>query len=220
MLYLSDLENAGEGGSLDTINMTSIFDFDKYDFKSEMMEMSDVLSPYLSLLSPLDKTLYDMYFIHNAKVEVLALYFEVSTTAIYKRIRTINNKLKSIVYLNMDKETLYNFLKTYFIQDTNTAKYIVQFIFQRTSKVGEDEDLNFKTIQYIMDRLSQAHNAGVNSLSEFVIKPIKRNNKRHYAYLKIKRLLEVINFIIDKKAYRYSIFRGSLVGTFDYRDYI
>ena len=216
MLYLSDLENSAEGGSIDSINMVSVFDLDKYDFKSEMMEMSEVMTPYLSLLSPLDKTLFDMYFLHNAKVEILAEYFEVSTTAIYKRIRAINNKLKSIVYLNMDKETLYNFLKTYFINDTNTAKYIVQFVFQRTSKAGDDESLDFSTIKHIIDILTQAKEAGVDNLSGYTIKPLKRNNKRHYAFLKIKRLLEVITFIIDKKAYRFSIFRGSLTGAFDY----
>lgn len=216
MLYLSDLENASEG-ALDTINMTSVFDLEKYDFKSEMMEMAEVLSPYLSLLSPLDKTLYDMYFIHNAKVESLSLYFEVSTTAIYKRIRTINNKLKSIVYLNMDKEALYTFLKTYFINDTSIAKYIVHFIFQRTSKVEGETELNFKTIQHVIDRLTCAKASGVYGMQEYLVKPIKRNNKKHYAYLKVKRLLEVMTFIIDKKAYRYSIFRGSLVGILDYR---
>lgn len=213
MLYLSQIEEAA-GGSLDSIPMDSVFAFDKYDFKSEMMEIADILSPYLSLLSPLDKTLYDMYFIHDAKVEVLAEYFEVSTTAIYKRIRTINIKLKLIVYLNMDKESLYNFLKTYLINDTKTAKYMVQFIFHRTSRVSEEEDLNFKTIQYVTDKLKQVYDSGVDNISEFTIKRIKRNGKRHYAYLKIKRLLEVINFIIEKKAYRYGIFRGSLTGTY------
>lgn len=216
MLYLSDLEFASEG-SLDTINMSSIFELDKYDFKTEMKEMDEILSPYLSLLSPLDKTLFDMYFIHNAKVEVIADYLEVSSTAIYKRIKTINHKLKSIVYLNMDKETLFNFVKTYIINDTNVAKFIVQFVFQRTSKVGEENDFDFKTIKKVISILEEVNNSGADNISLHLIKSIKRNGKRHYAYIKVKRLLEVITYLIDKKAYRFTIFRGSLDGEYFYQ---
>ena len=216
MLYLSDLEFASEG-SLDTINMTSVFELDKYDFKTEMKEMNEILSPYLSLLSPLDKTLFDMYFIHNAKVEVIADYLEVSSTAIYKRIKTINHKLKSIVYLNMDKETLFNFVKTYIINDTNVSKFIVQFVFQRTSKVGEENDFDFKTIKKVISILEEVNNSGADNISSHLIKGIKRNGKRHYAYIKVKRLLEVITYLIDKKAYRFTIFRGSLEGEYFYQ---
>ena len=73
MLYLSDLEEA-LGGSLDSVNMISIFDIDKYDFKTEMDELYETMSPYLSMLSPLDRTLYEMYFVNRAKAEYIASY--------------------------------------------------------------------------------------------------------------------------------------------------
>lgn len=214
MLYLSDLEEAL--GSLDSVNMVSAFDLDKFNIKSELEDIEDVLDPYLSLLSPLDRSLFDMYYVNKAKTEFIASYFEVSSTAIYKRIRAINIKLRLVIYLNMNQEQLFRFLRTNFIKDTQTAEYITQFIFYRTSKVGSEEGLNFKAIQQIQDLLKEASKSSSGNINNHTIKMIKRNCKRHRAIINLRRIVSVIQFIIDAKAYRYNIFRGSLSGTYHY----
>lgn len=214
MLYLSDLEEAL--GSLDSVSMTSVFDLDKFDMKSELADITDLISPYLVLLSPLDKTLFDMYYIHEARAEYIASYLDISTTAVYKRIRAINIKIKLVIYLNMDKEELFRFLKAHWINDTVTADYIVQFIFHRTSKVKQETELYFQAIIEIKERLEAVVNAGVSGLDNFSIGRIRRNNKRHQAIIKLRRIVEVIDFIIAKKAYRYNIFRGTLEGNYAY----
>jgi proline dehydrogenase len=216
MLYLSDIEEAL--GSLDSVNMVNIFDIDKYDHKTEMEELYETMSPYLSMLSPLDRTLYEMYFVHNAKAEHLALYLDVSTTAIYKRLRSINFKLKMVIYLNLTKEELHRILSKHFINNSEAVNYFVQFIFHRTSKQegAQEAGFNFKTIQLILDKLKEAISTSPENINSHTLSNVKRNCKKHKLYFTIKKVVQVCEYVIEKKAYRYNIFRGSLEGEYIY----
>lgn len=207
MLYLSEYEE--KLGGLDSLDMVSVFDIDKYDFNTEFSDIKDVIRPFISTLSPIDLILYNMYYVNRAEINYVASYFNLSTTAIYKRIRAMKGKLKLIIYLNMSKMDIFNLLNCFIFHDSSDSNFISQYVYHRTSSVGS-ETIDFKAMMDLVKVLQDIANDSPDNISLYTKRVIKRNSKRNKTHYKVKKLNNVIQFLISSKAYRYNIFRGEL----------